>query len=451
MPFTQEPASLKLVEDFLTYCSARNLSVHTLRAYRTDLAQFTAFSGEDAAVDRKLVRRFLLQLYDAGLKPASVKRKLGAVKSLCRWLEAEGYLQAGLIDYISSRYRRDQLPDVPDENEITHLLSGELTHCALQKTGYRREERDQLIVELLTSGVLPSELVDVDLEDCRGDSILVCARKDHEERVVTLAEDAKTALRAWLPIRTALLEKVTHVIPATSALFLTLSLQRPAKRLKPRSLWAIVKAAKARVTRMPDHSALLAGAPLDGESCSTYGRRERANAERDQLILELLYGCGLRVSELVGINLDDFRDEDVLLVRGKGKKERFVIVGECAQAALKAWLQVRETLLRKTRLKTPALFFSVGPRRSAERLDARSVRRIIRAVAEARGLDPEKWHPHLLRHAMATHMCDHGASLQSVSTLLGHAKLSTTQLYTRVSIGRLRRSYDAAHPHAAKG
>jgi integrase/recombinase XerC len=158
--------------------------------------------------------------------------------------------------------------------------------------------------------------------------------------------------------------------------------------------------------------------------------------------------AGLRVSELVGINLDDFRDEDVLLVRGKGKKERFVIVGECARAALKAWLQVRQNLLQGSHVNTPALLFSVGPRRSVERLAARSVGRIVKAAAETRGRDPEKWHPHLLRHAAATHMCDHGASLQTVSTLLGHAKLSTTQIYTRVSVGRMRRSYDAAHPHA---
>jgi integrase/recombinase XerC len=299
MPAIPEPASLKLVENFLSYCSARNLSPHTLSAYRADLNQFIAFSGEDATVDRKLVRRFLVHLHNAGLKPASVRRKLAAVKSFCRWSEAEGYFEVGLIDFIASRYRRDELPDVPSEGEVTRLLDGDLSL-------------------------------------------------------------------------------------------------------------------------------------------------------RDRLILELLYGCGIRNSELVGINLDDFRDPDVLLVRGKGKKERFVIVGECARAALTAWLQVRQKLLRKTRLKTPALFFSVGPRRSAERLDARSVRRIIKTAAEHCGLDPEKWHPHLLRHACATHLCDRGAGLQAVSTLLGHAKLSTTQIYTRVSTGRLRRSYDAAHPHAQK-
>lgn len=440
MPVTPEPGSRKLVEDFLTYCSVRNLSVHTLHAYRTDLTQFAAFSGEGATLDRKLVRRFLVHLHNAGLKPPSVRRKLAAVKSFCRWLEAEGYSEAGLIDFIASRYRRDELPDVPSEGEVTRLIEGELPHFLFQKTGYRREERDCLIVELLTSGVLPSDLVNLDLEDCRGDSILVRACKDHEERIVTLTDNAKTALGAWLPIRTALLEKFKLAVPAPPALLLTASLKRPAKRLNAGSIRRIAKDAKAR--------APLAGATLNGEPCSTYGRRERLNTERDRLILELLYGCGLRVAELVGINLEDVRDQDVLLIRGKGKKERFAIVGECAQVALKAWLQVRQKLLRKTRLKTPALFFSVGPRRSTERLDTRSVRRIIKTAADTCGLDPEKWHPHRLRHSCATHLMDHGASLQSVSTLLGHTKLSTTQIYARVSTGRLRRSYDAAHPHA---
>jgi integrase/recombinase XerC len=345
-----------------------------------------------------------------------------------------------LIDFFASRYRRDELPDVPTESEVTHLIEGELPHFLFQKTGYRREERDRLIVELLASGMLPSDLVNLDLEDCRGDSMLVRASKSHAERIVTLSKNAKMALGAWLPIRTALLEKFKLATPATRALLLTASLNRPAKRLNRGSVQRIAKDAKAR--------APLAEAPLGGEPCSTYSRRERANMERDRLILELLYGCGIRVSELVGINLDDFWGSDILLVRGKGKKERLVIVGECARAALNAWLQVRQKLLGKTRLKTPALFFSVGPRRSAERLAARSVGRIIKIAAETCGLDSKKWHPHLLRHAAATHMCDHGASLQSVSTLLGHAKLSTTEIYTRVSTGRLRRSYDAAHPHA---
>jgi site-specific recombinase XerD len=381
-----------------------------------------------------------VQLYNAGLKPPSVRRKLAAVKSFYRWMEAEGYSEAGLIDYIAGRYRRDELPDVPNECEVARLIEGEIPHFLFQKTGYRRDERDRLIVELHTSGVQPSDLVNLDLEDCRGDSVLVRPRKGQEERVIRLTENAKAALGAWLPIRTALLEKFEHMIPATRALVFTLNLQWPAKRLKPRYIGFIANAAKA----------CMAAAPIQGERYTTYRQREGANAERDRLILELLYGCALRVSELVGINLDDFQGEDVLLVRGKGKKERQVIVGEYARAALKVWLQVRQNLLQKSRLNTPALLFSVGPRRSAERLDPRSVRRIVRAVAEACGLDPEKWHPHLLRHAAATHMCDHGASLQAVSTLLGHARLSTTQMYTRVSVGRMMRTYLHAHPHAQK-
>src|ERR1035437_2396464 len=450
MATTPEPVSLKLLEGFLASCSARNLSSHTLCAYRADLTRFLTFSGEGAAIDRKLVRRFLVQLNDAGLKPGSVTRNFAAVKSFARWLEAEGYLEAGLIDLVASRCQRAELPDIPTEGEVARLLDGEFPRFVFQKTGYRRDERDRAIVALRGTGVPPSDLVNLDLDDFQGDSMLLRASKGHEERVVTLTKSARTALEAWLPIRTALLEEFKHVIPATAALVFTLNLQWPAKRLKPTTVWGIVKAARARVTRTPHHSALLAETPLESECCSTYGRRKRSSAERDRVILELLYGCGLRVSELVGINLDDFRDEDVLLVRGKGKKERQVIVGEYARAALKAWLQVRQNLLRRTRLKTSALLFSVGLRRSAQRLDARSVRRIIKAVAEARGLDPEKWHPHLLRHAMATHMCDRGAPLQAVSQLLGHTKLSTTMVYTRVSVGRMMRTYNAAHPHAQR-
>lgn len=168
--------------------------------------------------------------------------------------------------------------------------------------------------------------------------------------------------------------------------------------------------------------------------------------ERDRVILELLYGCGLRVAELCGLNLDDFRDEDVILVRGKGKKERLVILGEYAQAAIQAWLPARAKWLKKLKLQTNALLFSVGPHRSIERLDVRTIRRVLNQVTEAKGLP--QYHPHLLRHACGTHMHDHGAPLQAVATFLGHARLSTAQIYTRVSVGRMMETYRKAHPHA---
>ena len=127
-----------------------------------------------------------------------------------------------------------------------------------------------------------------------------------------------------------------------------------------------------------------------------------------------------------------------------------MIFGEYAQAAIKEWLLIRSELLAKFKLETPALLFSVGSNRSAERLDVRSVGRIVKAVAEMKGLDPAKWHPHLLRHACGTHMHDHNAPLQGIATFLGHARLSTAQIYTRVSVGRMMQTYNKAHPHAGE-
>jgi site-specific recombinase XerD len=306
MPVIPERVLLKpRVEEFLMYCTARNLSKHTIRAYRADLLEFIAlFGGNEVLarhIERKLIRRWVTQLYENSRAPSSVRRKLAAVKQFCSWLEREGLLDANPIESIAGPRRRHRLPDVPNEGDLRRLMHGEIS---------------------------------------------------------------------------------------------------------------------------------------------------TASPERDRVILELLYGSGLRASELVGINVDDFRDEDILIVRGKGLKERLVIVGECARAAIKAWLAVREKLLATIELETSALLFSVGPRRSAERLDVRSVGRVVKTVAQSRGFDPNKWHPHLLRHACATHMHDHDAPLQAVAALLGHSKLATAQIYTHVSTGRMMRSYKAAHPHA---
>jgi integrase/recombinase XerC len=167
---------------------------------------------------------------------------------------------------------------------------------------------------------------------------------------------------------------------------------------------------------------------------------------RNRVIIELLYGAGLRASEVVGLNLADFREVDAVLIRGKGKKERIVIFGEYAQAAIREWLPVRKKLLAIMKVETDALLFSVGPHRSAERLEVRSIGRIVKHIAETKGLPP--YNPHLLRHAFATHMHDHNAPLQAVATLLGHAKLSTAQIYSRVSAGRMMDVYSRSHPHA---
>lgn len=124
-------------------------------------------------------------------------------------------------------------------------------------------------------------------------------------------------------------------------------------------------------------------------------------------------------------------------------------MGRCAQRAIRAWLPVRSGLLEQMNLKTDALLFSVSNNHSVERLDVRNVHRTVKQVAIAKGLPP--YHPHTLRRCCATHMHDHGAPIQATGAMLGHARLSTAQIYTRVSVGRMMETYRKAHPHAAGG
>ena len=167
------------------------------------------------------------------------------------------------------------------------------------------------------------------------------------------------------------------------------------------------------------------------------GKLERPHPARDLAILELLYGCGLRVSELVGLNLDDVdRAERWLRVRGKGRKERQVPFGGKAADALEHYLEDR--ISRET-----ALFLN----HRGGRLTDRGVRGIIKLYATLIAGD-SSLHPHSFRHAFATHLLSDGADLRSIQELLGHARLSTTQKYTQVSLTDLMATYDKAHPKA---
>lgn len=164
---------------------------------------------------------------------------------------------------------------------------------------------------------------------------------------------------------------------------------------------------------------------------------EQDQPERDHAILELLYGCGLRVSECVGLNLEDLdRAERWLRVRGKGRKERLVPYASKAAEALDHYLSVRAA-------KENALFVN----RRGTRLSARSVQLLVKKYGLLAHGD-SSLHPHTLRHAYATHLLSDGADLRSIQELLGHAQLSTTQRYTRVSLHDLMAVYDQAHPLA---
>jgi integrase/recombinase XerC len=167
-------------------------------------------------------------------------------------------------------------------------------------------------------------------------------------------------------------------------------------------------------------------------------------SERDRLMLELLYGCGIRNSELVGINLDDVRvTAEAVLIRGKGKKERYVPFGAGVTSALAAYLPARQLTLAESRNNTPALLVN----QRGGRLTTRSVGRIIKKIAVAKGLSPDV-HPHTLRHAFGTHMLEEGADLRAIQEMLGHERLSTTQRYTQLSMKHLLSVYDQTHPRA---
>src|ERR1700736_1095307 len=166
--------------------------------------------------------------------------------------------------------------------------------------------------------------------------------------------------------------------------------------------------------------------------------------ERERLMLELLYGCGIRNSELIGINLDDVRiSSEAILIRGKGKKERYVPFGDSVKTALGSYLPVRQHMLAERKRNTPALLIN----QRAGRLTTRSVGRIIKKIAVAKGLSPDV-HPHTLRHAFGTHMLEEGADLRSIQEMLGHERLSTTQRYTQLSMKHVLEVYDQTHPRA---
>src|SRR5262245_19696092 len=166
--------------------------------------------------------------------------------------------------------------------------------------------------------------------------------------------------------------------------------------------------------------------------------------ERDRAIFELLYGCGLRNSELVGIELGDIEEANgVILVRGKGKKQRYVPLEGAAAEALSAYREARRRVLAEKRRNTAKLFIN----RRGGPLTTRSVARIVKQIAIACGLPPDI-HPHTLRHAFGTHMLSEGADLRAIQELLGHERLSTTQKYTQLSMTQVMEVYDRTHPRA---
>lgn len=180
------------------------------------------------------------------------------------------------------------------------------------------------------------------------------------------------------------------------------------------------------------------------------GRDSTARALRDRALLEVLYGLGARISEATGLDIDDIEArERAAVLRGKGDKHRIVPVGRFALEALEAYLtRGRPTLATRGR-GTPAVF--LGSR--GTRLTRQAAWQVVQRAAEAAELTalPEPISPHTLRHSYATHLLHGGADVRSVQELLGHASVTTTQLYTQVTVDSLRETHAGAHPRARRG
>ena len=171
----------------------------------------------------------------------------------------------------------------------------------------------------------------------------------------------------------------------------------------------------------------------------------RNDGLRDRAVLETMYSAGLRVAEVVALDVAHWdRSAGILIVHGKGRKERIAPVGSYAARALDHWMEVRQPDRHGKSEDTAAIFLN----RFGRRLTTRSIGRMLEKHIRTAGLS-QRTSPHTLRHSFATHLLDGGADLRSVQELLGHQSLTTTQIYTHVSTRRLRETYEKAHPHAA--
>jgi integrase/recombinase XerC len=209
--------------------------------------------------------------------------------------------------------------------------------------------------------------------------------------------------------------------------------------------------------KLPKHLPRVPSIEQMNRVVDSVGEDDASWPARDIAILELLYGCGIRNAELTGLNLDDIQwANEVILIRGKGQKQRYVPLGDAAAGALRTYLAERAARLAAgggdIGFTTPALFLNLQLRGLSKpggeaRLTTRSVGRIVKHIAVSRGLSADV-HPHTLRHAFGTHLLEEGADLRAIQELLGHERLSTTQRYTHLTTSQLEVVYDSTHPRA---
>jgi integrase/recombinase XerD len=196
---------------------------------------------------------------------------------------------------------------------------------------------------------------------------------------------------------------------------------------------------------------ILSARDMEAMIAAAAGEEDSPDARRLTCIVEMLYAAGLRVSELAGLPLQAVKSRDnFILVKGKGNKERLAPLNASARAAIEAYLDVRASFLPKGSRRAHAERFLFCSRAAEGYLSRQRLYQLLKSLALKAGLDPAKVSPHVLRHAFATHLVEGGADLRSVQTLLGHADIATTEIYTHVAKDHLRKVMHKAHPLARR-
>ncbi|GAA0409642.1 hypothetical protein GCM10009530_72560 [Microbispora corallina] len=371
----------------------RDLSPHTVRAYLGDLASLLAHldqAGVDGveALTITALRKWLGNLHQAGRSRSTLARRTAFARVFTAFCHRRGWLATDPGLLLGTAKAGRSLPAVLDQAEARALLDA------------RRPDTPTVDARWPDTGTVEAHGTDIAALDARRPDIV--------------ALDARRS--------------------------------EPAAGLAP--VASDDAGAQLAGSGSPDAPVTAPEAAGGGEEAGANGRGDGRTtgdpkALRDQAVLELLYATGMRVSELCGLDVDDVdRDRNTVRVLGKGRKERTIPIGRPALHALDAWC-VRGRPLWIREGTGPALFLGVR----GGRIDQGTIRRIVHArLAEVDGA-PDMG-PHGLRHTAATHLLEGGADLRSVQEMLGHASLATTQIYTHVSIERLRAAYRQAHPRA---
>lgn len=396
----------------------KNLAARTIVEYVNDLEDFARFLDEENAVSLKRVnhltiRRYLAHLRAREVKKVTLARRLSALRTFFAYLKREGDLSSNPVEMISAPKLDGRLPKFLTYDEVAALIAG------VSGKGDYGKARDAVILRLQRAGLKVSQLSKLRLGDIELGKRTAKIVLRHEEMVVSLKDGLGDLLTLCLDYRNRL-----NPIPQ-DADYVFLS-KAGSKRLSPAGIRTLIR----------KHEDEESGEGERGEP-----RTSDLIGLRNLAIVETLYATGIRVSELVGLDLGDLDfSSRTIKVLGKGGKERIVPINDNALTAIEGYLYQRS---RAGYGEENALFLN----RFGKRITKNSIGRNVLKGHLGKQSD-DKLTPHILRHTFATHLLESGADLRVLQELLGHASLSTTQIYTHVTAERLKSVYNKSHPRA---